>query len=123
MKNLFTLLTLVFFSSVCFAQENVKFEAKISNKNGDVIYIKDNNIIVQEIKIDDKGIFKAQFPVKEGMYLLFDGVEYTQLFLKNGYDLKLTMDAKQFDASIKYTGKGEAENNFLAQSTDRKSVV
>ena len=48
---------------------------------------------------------------------MFDGVEYTQLFLKDGYDLKLKMDAKQFDESIKYSGKGSAENNYLAQST------
>ena len=56
------------------------------------------------------------------MYLMFDGVEYTELFLKAGYNLKLKMDAKQFDESIKYTGKGEAENNFLAQATIAEST-
>ena len=57
MKNLFTFLTLILISSLCFAQDAVQFEAKIDNKNGDVLYIKDNNIIVKEIKIDDKGLF------------------------------------------------------------------
>ena len=47
--------------------------------------------------------------------MFFDGTEYTQLFLKNGYDLKMKMDAKQFDESIVYTGVGAAENNYLAQ--------
>lgn len=117
MKKLFTLLTIVFLSSVGFAQDAVKFEAKISNKNGDVLYIKQNNKSIQEIKIDDKGIFKASFPVQEGMYQLFDGVEYAQLFLKNGYNLKMTMDASQFDETIKFEGKGSAENNYLAQET------
>jgi thiol-disulfide isomerase/thioredoxin len=111
------------FSSIGFAQKStVTFQADIANRNGDVIYIKENNNTIQEIKIDKNNLFKASFEVKEGMYLLFDGVEYTQLFLKNGYDLKLKMDAKQFDASIKYSGKGEAENNFLAQSTIEEST-
>ena len=35
--------------------------------------------------------------------------------MKNGYNLKLTMDAKEFDESIVYSGKGSKENNFLAQ--------
>lgn len=117
MKKLLTLLALVFFSSAGFAQDAVKFEAKITNKNGDVLYVKDGNKIVQEIKIDNKGIFKASFPITAGMYQMFDGVEYAQLFLKNGYDLKMTMDASQFDESIKFEGKGSKENNYLAEET------
>jgi thiol-disulfide isomerase/thioredoxin len=117
MKKLFALVIAVIFSSSVFSQDNVKFQAKIENKNGDVLYIKDNKKIVQEIKVNDKGLFKAEFPVKDGMYQMFDGVEYAQLYLKNGYDLKMTMDASQFDESIKFEGKGSKENNFLAQQT------
>lgn len=117
MKNLFTLLSLMLISLLGYAQEEVKFEAKIDNKNGDVIFIKNNNVIVKEIKIDDKGVFKASFPVKEGMYQMFDGVEYAGLYLKNGYDLKMTMNAAEFDESIKFEGKGAKENNYLAQET------
>lgn len=117
MKKLYFILTAFVFSSVGFAQSDiVKFQADIAKRNGDVLYIKDNDKIIQEIKLD-KGMFKASFAVKEGMYQLFDGVEYAQLFLKNGYDLKLAMDASQFDESIKFSGKGSKENNFLAQET------
>lgn len=118
MKKLYFILVALVFSSIGFAQKSmVTFQAEIANRNGDVIYIKENNNTIQEIKIDKNSLFKATFEVKEGLYLLFDGVEYTELFLKNGYNLKLKMDAKQFDDSIKYRGKGEVENNFLAQST------
>ena len=115
MKNLFTFLSLILISSLCLAQDAVQFEARIDNKNGDVLYIKDNNIIVKEIKIDNKGLFKASFPVKEGMYQMFDGAEYAQLYLKNGFDLKMTMNAAEFDETIKFEGKGSKENNYLAQ--------
>ena len=37
------------------------------------------------------------------------------MFLKNGYDLNLTLDTKDFDETIVYKGKGANENNYLAQ--------
>lgn len=117
MRNLFTLLTIVLFSSAAFSQDNMAFQAKIENKNGDVLYIKDGKTTVQEIKLNAKGMFQAQFQIKEGMYQMFDGVEYAQLFLKNGYDLNMTMNAAEFDESIKFEGKGAKENNYLADET------
>ena len=123
MRKLYFILVAFILSSASFAQgSTVSFQADIANRNGDVIYIKDNDKTIQEIKIDKNNLFKATFDVKEGLYLMFDGVEYTELFLKAGYNLKLKMDAKQFDESIKYTGKGEAENNFLAQATIAEST-
>lgn len=95
----------------------VTFQAEIANRNGDVIFIRQNKNIIKKIEVNKSGVFKDTLKVTEGPYLLFDGVEYTSLYLKNGYDLKLKMDAKDFDASIVYTGIGSAENNFLAQKT------
>lgn len=118
MKKLFFFLTLTLASTVAFAQGKVSFQAEISNKNGNVIYIKDNQgKDVKVINADKKGIFKDSFEVKDGFYQMFDGVEYAQLYLKDGFDLKMTMDAKMFDESIVFKGKGEAENNMLAQNT------
>jgi len=117
MKNLFSFLVTLLFTTIVISQENMTFQAEITNKNGDVLSIKQGNTTIQDIKVDSKGIFKATFPIKEGMYIMFDGVEYAQLFLKNGYDLKLKMDAAQFDESIVFKGKGAKENNFLAQET------
>jgi thiol-disulfide isomerase/thioredoxin len=116
MKKLgFFLLALVF-SNISFGQDNVmKFQADVTNKNGDILFIKDNKIIIKEIKVEGDGHFSTSFDVKEGMYQLFNGEEYTDLFLKNGYDLTLKLDAKNFDESVTYSGKGAAENNFLAQ--------
>ena len=127
MKKSF-LITLISFCSIySFGQSKntITFQAKIANRNGDVIYIKDaKNKTIKEIKINDKGFFKDTFEVeKEDFYMFFDGTEYTQLFLKNGYDLKLKMDAKQFDESIVYTGKGAAENNYLAQSVIKEGEI
>lgn len=118
MKKVLMLLFLAANAMTGLAQESVSFVADIANRNGDVIYIKDMmNKPVKEIKVDEKGLFSGSFSVSDNFYLLFDGVEYAQLFLKNGYELKLKMDAKNFDESIKFTGKGSEENNYLAETT------
>ena len=117
MKKLFTLVTTLLVTVSLFAQEDMTFQANVTNKNGDVLFIKNGRTIVKEIKADEKGEFKATFPIKEGLYQLFDGAEYAQLFLKPGYDLKMTLDAAKFDETIKFTGKGSNENNFIAAQT------
>ena len=117
MKKLFFFFTLML-ATLGFAQGKVNFRAEIANRNGDVIYINTPaNKTIKEIKVNDKGIFEASFEVADGDYMMFDGVEYAQLFLKDGYDLSLKMDAKKFDESIVFKGKGAAENNFLAETT------
>jgi thiol-disulfide isomerase/thioredoxin len=97
------------------SKKYVTFEANIANRNGDLIKIINNGKIIKTIKVNEKGIFKDTLIVDGGRSRLSDGVETTELFLKNGYDIQLKMDAKQFDESIVYKGKGSLENNILAE--------
>lgn len=115
MKKLVFMLFAIIIANNSFAQDKFTIKADISNRNGDVLFVKNNNIIVKEIKVDPAGHFNSSFDVKEGMYQLYDGKEYTDVFLKNGFDLSLKMDAKNFDESIVYSGNGAAENNYLAK--------
>ncbi|WP_162126693.1 hypothetical protein [Flavobacterium phycosphaerae] len=117
MKKLASLICTLFIAASGISQESMTFQAEIANKNGTTLFIKDGKKIIQEIYADSKGLFKATFPIKEGMYDMYDGVEYAQLYLKNGYDLKMTMDAQAFDETIKFQGKGANENNYLAEET------
>ncbi|RAR72762.1 TlpA family protein disulfide reductase [Flavobacterium aciduliphilum] len=116
MKKLGLLVVVLVWSHVSFGQETVlKFQGAIANKNGATLFIKNNKVIVKEIKLEENGHFSTSFDVKTGMYQLFDGAEYTDVFLKNGFDITLKLDAKNFDESIVYTGKGAPENNYLAE--------
>ncbi|WP_298391689.1 TlpA disulfide reductase family protein [Flavobacterium sp.] len=122
MKKLGLFLFAFVISNVGIAQETLlKFEADVTNRNGDILFIKNNRIIVKEIKVQGDGHFSASFDIKEGMYQLYDGAEYSELFLKNGYDLKMKLDAKNFDNSITYSGIGAKENNYLAQKIRTQS--
>jgi thiol-disulfide isomerase/thioredoxin len=95
--------------------DKVKFTAVIKNPNSDSLVIK-TRTFNKVIKTKKAGSFSDTFAVPaDGFYSLFDGKEYGTMYLKNGFDLTLTMDAAQFDETIAYRGKGEKENNIVAK--------
>jgi thiol-disulfide isomerase/thioredoxin len=119
MRKLF-LIAIVLMSSMSGSAQNISyvtFQAEIANRNSDTIYIKNNYKFSKMIVLNSKGIFKDTLKVVDGSYYMNDGKESTELYLKNGYNLKMKMDAKQFDESIVYSGKGDAENNVLVKRT------
>ncbi|MEZ4853249.1 TlpA family protein disulfide reductase [Flavobacterium sp.] len=125
MKKLLFLLLLATIN--VFAQEDdikskVTFLAKIENRNSDTLTIFGPYRFKQVIPINKEGVFTATFETKDGLHRLDDGVETTLLFFKNGYDLKLRMDAKEFDESIVYEGEGAKENNFIAQKALKDEI-
>jgi thiol-disulfide isomerase/thioredoxin len=125
MKKIFLIGMLFGYSILAVAQTNnfVIFKAEIANKNNDFISIRDNKKEYKKMQVNKDGFFKDTLNVKEGFYQMYDGVEVTSMYLKNGYDLYLKMDAKKFDESIIYSGIGANENNFLAQATIEESKV
>lgn len=121
MKKIF-LLFLFAFTGVYAQADKVKFTAKIENRNSDSLVIR-SQTFNKVIKSDAKGVFKDAFAVTPGFYQLFDGAEYASIYLKNGFDLTMNMNAKLFDESISFKGKGEKENNFLAKMAMDNEVL
>lgn len=117
-KSLFGIFLLTSIS--LFAQ--VEFSIKVTNKPSDSLTIR-NQTQSQLIVSDKKGEFKSNFNVTEGFYQLKIGEQYTNLYLKNGYNLAATVDYSKFDETLKYTGKGAKENNFLAKQLVEASKV
>jgi thiol-disulfide isomerase/thioredoxin len=116
MKKIVYLLLLSAFASFGQAEKKskVKFFAKIENRNSDTLKIYGPNRFLQVIPVKN-GVFQASFETEDGLHQFTDGAESSMFFLKDGDDLKLTMNAKEFDETIKYKGKGAAESNYLAQ--------
>lgn len=116
---IFTICTLIsLFDSNAQTKNDVLFQAKIENRNWDHLYIKDTDYnTIQIIHINSEGFFKDALSVQDGLYLLFDGTEYFKIYLKKGYDLKMTMDTNNFRETIQYTGIGSDINNFLAKES------
>ncbi|MEZ7499638.1 TlpA disulfide reductase family protein [Flavobacterium sp. Arc3] len=107
------------FISIGQVKSRMAFQAEIANRNTDSLTIRNvqNGNVIKKMGVNKEGIFKDVFSVDEGIYMLYDGKEYAKIFVKNGYDLKLKMDAKQFDESMKFSGSGAAENNDLVQNS------
>mgnify|MGYP003577339196 FL=1 len=117
MKKLFVA-GLVIFNALYIAAQSknsIKFTAKIANRNSDTLVIKGRDNFRQVIPIDKKEIFAATFDAPQGFYVFSDGTESSNLYLKPNSELNLTMNAKEFDETIVYKGKGVDESNFLAQ--------
>ncbi|MFE3871294.1 TlpA family protein disulfide reductase [Flavobacterium sp. ZS1P70] len=120
MKKLFftALVLLSTLSGIAQKSKYMTFQGEIANKNGDAVYITDGkNKLIKKIQVTSEGTFKDTLHVAHGRYSLSDGNEFTIVYLKNGFDLKLKMDTKKFDESIIYSGKGALENNFLAKNS------
>ncbi|OMQ12142.1 TlpA disulfide reductase family protein [[Flexibacter] sp. ATCC 35103] len=97
------------------AKNQIKFTAKITNRNSDTLVIKGKDNFKQVIPINKKEIFAANFEAAKGFYVFSDGTESSNLYLKPNSEINLTMDAKEFDETIVYKGKGVDESNFMAQ--------
>jgi thiol-disulfide isomerase/thioredoxin len=99
-------------------KDQIKFTAKIANRNSDTLVIQGKDF-KQVIPINKNEIFVASFAAPKGFYAFSDGVESSRLYLKPNSDITLTMNAKEFDETIVYKGKGVNESNFLAQQALR----
>ncbi|MCI9845305.1 TlpA family protein disulfide reductase [Flavobacterium pectinovorum] len=117
MKKVFLLALIVLgaFSVNAQTKNLIKFTAKITNRNSDTLVIRGANNFKQVIPINKKQVFAATFEAPKGFYQFSDGREASSLYLKPDSEINLTMDAKQFDETIVYKGKGGEESNFLAQ--------
>ncbi|MBZ4035998.1 TlpA family protein disulfide reductase [Flavobacterium sp. 17A] len=117
MKKLFVAGLVIFnaLNSIGQSTNSIKFTAKIANRNSDTLVIRGRNNFKQVIPIDQKGVFAASFDAPKGFYMFTDGKESSNLYLKPNSEINLTMDAKEFDETIVYKGKGVNESNFLAQ--------
>ncbi len=96
-------------------RDYVSISGKITNKNSDSLVLR-SRTYSKTIPVNADGTFKDTLKVATGIYNLFDGNESTNLFLKNGYDINVTLDTKMFDETVKYTGEGAESSNFLAKN-------
>ena len=119
MKKIVYLMALAIAMISCKKEPNnfVTFSGKITNQNSDSIVVSNPQLkFSRVIKVDENGAFKDTMNIKDGYYRLFDGQKSTSLYLKNGSNVTMTLDANKFDETVTYTGKGANESSFLAKT-------
>jgi thiol-disulfide isomerase/thioredoxin len=116
MKNLLLLLITI---SILSCQKKVKpthviFTGSVENSNANSAKISGNGF-EKVIEITENGSFSDTLKIdKEGYYSLRIGRESTPVYLIQGANVGLTLNTKEFDESLVYTGDIAAENNYLA---------
>lgn len=98
-------------------KDYVTFSGKITNHNSDSLLV-GTRTYTKTIKVNSDGTFKDTLKIAEpGVFALYDGKATSPVFLRNGFDLNMDVDAKDFDKTVKFSGTGSEHNNFL---TDQK---
>jgi len=119
MKNVVLLVVVFIALTSGYSQNNkllVKFSGKIENPNYNSVAIINDGGFKKILKLNNKNEFSDTLTIpRKGMYTFSDGRESTSIYLNKDYDLHLALNTKAFDETIKYTGKGAENNNFLAQ--------
>ncbi len=115
MKKIILILSaIVIFACSDKPKDYATFSGQITDKNSDSIVLRANDYS-KTIRVNEDGSFSDTLKVASGIYSFYDGGESTSVFLKNGYDLTMTLDTKMFDETASYTGNGAENSNFLAK--------
>ncbi|RMG56307.1 MAG: TlpA family protein disulfide reductase [Bacteroidetes bacterium] len=118
---LFGLMTL--FSLSVMAQASLTVTGKVTNPVGEVVrvYYETNPLDYKQREmadgtLDNEGQFSLEIPLESARELtLMHGRERTRFYAAPGQQLHVTLDADQFDESLRYEGEGAGASNFLAQ--------
>ena len=125
MKKLVYFVSFVLLVTSCKKEEvkdYVTLSGTIMNKNSELLVVRSQEY-TKTIMVNEDGTFSDTLKVVTGVYNLFDGTENTPIYLKNGFDLEVSFDAKKFDESIKYAGVGAEPNNYLAARSLKQEAV
>jgi len=114
MKILITLLLTISLTSCNEPQikDYVSIRGTITNQNNETLTILGKDF-KKEIKVNEDGTYQDTLKVVDGFHGFNDGVIQAFVYLKNGYDIEMNFDAKDFSNSINFTGTGAGTNKYL----------
>ncbi|MDN3665847.1 TlpA family protein disulfide reductase [Algibacter miyuki] len=119
MKNLVYVLAAAVLLTACKPEapkDYVTLSGKIANQNSDSLVVLQRGFS-KTIKVNTDGTFSDTLKVKEGVFVINDGTEQARVYLKNGYDLSLYIDTKEFDETLAFSGNGANPNNYLNEKS------
>ncbi|GAB4408326.1 MAG: TlpA disulfide reductase family protein [Bacteroidia bacterium] len=103
------------------AQKNLHLQGKITQPKGQAVQVYYTKGMIGWERTSFKatlaadGSFALDVALDQPRLLYFShGREYTNFYAQPGDSLTICLDAQVFDESVRYTGQGAAESNFLA---------
>lgn len=106
-------------------KEYLQLSGKIENNKDSILSIANRQGVIKKININSDGTFKDTIKVKEGGIYSFttNNIDRSIIYLKNGFDLTLHADAKNFKESIEFSGKGSSNSNFILAQIEKSQSV
>lgn len=113
MKNTLYLVLVVLLASFSAPKETVTLSGKITNTDDGKLKIKGESF-EKEITLKADGSFSETFQIDyTGSYNLATKNNRSSLYLGKGTKLTINADDKNFATTLKFTGNGSAENQYL----------
>lgn len=123
MKKLLSISILVLFCSLLSCGEKFKddnyeayFGGEVTNPtNPYVLFCRDSEVIDTIPLAKDNTFFIKFDSLKPGLYSFKHEPEYQYIYFEKNDSLMVSINAKDFDQSIVFSGRGEEKNNFLME--------
>ncbi|UOK42020.1 MULTISPECIES: TlpA family protein disulfide reductase [Flavobacterium] len=117
MKNTLYLLLVVVLASFTTPKETITVSGKITNTEDGKLKIKGESF-EKEIILKADGTFSETLQIDyNGTYNFATKANRTSLYLTKGTALVINFDDKNFATTLKYSGKGSAENQYLSDKS------
>jgi hypothetical protein len=92
------------------------FGGEVTNPTNQYILFCRNSEVIDSVKIDANNRFFIKFDsLTPGMYTFKNEPEYQYVYFDKNDSIMLRVNAKDFDNSIIFCGRGDQKNNFLME--------
>lgn len=121
--NTFLLLTSLVLTLFCSCDKAYKgddftayFGGEVTNPNNPYILFCRNSEVIDSAKIDENNRFFIKFDsLTPGLYTFKNEPEYQYVYFDKNDSIMVRINAKDFDNSIIFCGRGDQKNNFLME--------
>lgn len=119
MKKYSLLLLIVLLSSFTVPKAIITLSGKITSTEDGKIWIKGESF-EKEINLKPDGTFSEKLPIDyEGIYSIETTKNRMPIYFSKDSKMSLTADDSNFNATLKYTGKGSIENQYI----EKKKII
>jgi thiol-disulfide isomerase/thioredoxin len=127
MKKVCTLLLGLLIMGAC-SQEQPKnymtLSGQLENNKDTVLTIANKKEVIKQINITTAGAFKDTLKIETGaIYTIQTGNNRAAIYLKNGFNITLKGDAENLMKSLKFSGEGSDNSNFIIAQIEKSQSI
>ena len=127
MKKVCTLVLGLLIMSAC-SQEQPKnymtLSGQLENNKDTVLTIANKKEVIKKININTAGAFKDTLKIETGgIYTIQTGNNRAAIYLKNGFNITLKGDTENLMKSLKFSGEGSDNSNFIIAQIEKSQSI